>query len=108
MELSKLKHFSDVLNQISRNEKQWKHWFDKDAPEEETIPDGYQNSLDVFRRLLLVRSWCPDRTLAQARKYIGKERQENANFDYKQILCFVFRHIKYVEQVIIVLVYRDK
>ena len=72
VELSKLKHFSDVLNQISRNEKQWKHWFDKDSPEEEIIPDGYQNSLDVFRRLLLVRSWCPDRTMAQARKYVGK------------------------------------
>ena len=31
---------------------------------------GYQSSLDVFRKLLLVRSWCPDRTMAQARKYI--------------------------------------
>jgi len=57
--------------QIQRNEKQWRQWFDKDAPEEEVIPDGYNNSLDVFRRLLLVRSWCPDRTLPQARKYIA-------------------------------------
>ena len=56
---------------VTRNDKIWKQWFDKDAPEEETIPDGYNNTLDVFRRLLIVRSWCPDRTLPQAKKYIA-------------------------------------
>ena len=54
---------------VGRNDKAWKQWFDEDAPEEATIPDGY-NTLDPFRKLLLIRSWCPDRTLAQARHYI--------------------------------------
>uniref|UniRef100_A0A671S0V1 Dynein heavy chain 5, axonemal-like n=1 Tax=Sinocyclocheilus anshuiensis TaxID=1608454 RepID=A0A671S0V1_9TELE len=70
VELSKLWQFSHILDQIARHEKQWKSWFDREAPGEEPIPNAYDQALDCFRRLLLIRSWCPDRTIAQARKYI--------------------------------------
>ncbi|VVC99768.1 unnamed protein product, partial [Leptidea sinapis] len=70
VEISKLNIFCDVLQKISTNEKEWRVWYEKAKPEEETIPSGYQESLDVFRKLLLIRSWSPDRTLSQARKYI--------------------------------------
>ncbi|NWX18802.1 DYH8 protein, partial [Aegotheles bennettii] len=76
VELSKLPQFADILNQIEHNEKGWKSWFDKDAPEEEVIPNGYNDSLDTFGKLLLIRSWCPDRTLSQARKYIANSLDE--------------------------------
>ncbi|KFO26999.1 Dynein heavy chain 8, axonemal [Fukomys damarensis] len=56
VELSKLPQFAEIMNQISRNEKGWKSWFDKDAPEEEVIPDGYNDSLDTCRKLLLIRN----------------------------------------------------
>ncbi|KAM6355884.1 LOW QUALITY PROTEIN: dynein axonemal heavy chain 8 [Podargus strigoides] len=76
VELSKLPQFAEILNQIAHNEKGWKSWFDKDAPEEEIIPDGYNDSLDIFCKLLLIRSWCPDRMLSQARKYIANSLHE--------------------------------
>ncbi|CAL1673550.1 unnamed protein product [Lasius platythorax] len=68
--LSSLRQFQYIVSQVPASEKVWKHWFDKDAPEEEVIPDGY-NVLDTFRRLLLIRAWCMDRTLSQSRKYIA-------------------------------------
>ena len=55
VELSKLPQFADILAQVGRNDKSWKAWYDSPAPEEAPIPDGYNNSLDTFRKLLLIR-----------------------------------------------------
>ncbi|XP_030605717.1 dynein heavy chain 5, axonemal isoform X1 [Archocentrus centrarchus] len=89
VELSKLWQFADILDQISHNEKQWKAWFDKEAPEEEAVPNSYDQSLDCFRRLLLIRCWCPDRTIAQARKYImdamGEKYAEGVILDLEKM-----------------------
>lgn len=71
VQLSNLSQFSEILNQVTRSEKAWRKWFDTDAPEEEHMPDGYHTTLDSFRKLLLIRCWCPDRTIPQARKYIA-------------------------------------
>ncbi|XP_037644332.1 dynein heavy chain 8, axonemal-like isoform X1 [Sebastes umbrosus] len=71
VELSKFRPFTDIIKQVSQNGKAWKAWLKLDAPEEGVIPDGY-NSLDVFLKLLLIRSVCPDRTLSEAKKYIGE------------------------------------
>uniref|UniRef100_A0AAV2K4G4 AAA+ ATPase domain-containing protein n=2 Tax=Knipowitschia caucasica TaxID=637954 RepID=A0AAV2K4G4_KNICA len=70
VELSKLAQFNNIINQVSQNGKGWKAWVNADAPEEAPMPDGY-NSLDVFHKLLLIRSWCPDRTLCQAMNYVA-------------------------------------
>uniref|UniRef100_A0AAG5D7L6 AAA+ ATPase domain-containing protein n=1 Tax=Anopheles atroparvus TaxID=41427 RepID=A0AAG5D7L6_ANOAO len=72
VQLSRLDQFAAVLEHIRANEKPWKGWFSKEAPEEETLPAGSGlQSLDAFRRLLLIRCWCPDRTLSQSRRYLS-------------------------------------
>ncbi|XP_034837309.1 dynein axonemal heavy chain 8 [Maniola hyperantus] len=69
VQLATLRQFTNILEQISNNEKAWKAWYDKEAPEDEPLPDGY-HTLDVFRKLLVVRAWCSDRALAQSLKYV--------------------------------------
>ncbi|XP_076801600.1 dynein axonemal heavy chain 8-like [Clavelina lepadiformis] len=68
--LTALPQFKQITAQVASNDKAWKSWFDEEAPEECDTPDGYSKSLDVFRKFLLIRSWCPDRTMAMARYYI--------------------------------------
>jgi len=54
---------------VSDKELEWKMWQEVEAPETATIPCRY-SELDTFRRLLLVRCWCPDRTLHMAKTYV--------------------------------------
>ncbi|VDP25886.1 unnamed protein product, partial [Schistosoma mattheei] len=69
--LSSLNQFASILDQVVSNERGWRQWTDKTSPELENIPDGYQSNLDTFRRLLLIRAWCPDRIMNQANIYVG-------------------------------------
>ncbi|TPP55936.1 Dynein axonemal heavy chain 5 [Fasciola gigantica] len=71
VELSKISQFSQLTSQVAANDRGWKNWFDTDAPEESPIPDGYEK-LGTFHRLLLVRSWCPDRFIPMAKRYISE------------------------------------
>ncbi|XP_075145766.1 dynein axonemal heavy chain 1 [Haematobia irritans] len=84
VEISKLDTFVNVLELIELNEREWRVWYESEKPENEDIPCGYQTSLDGFRKLLLIRSWCPDRTISQAKKYI--EESLGPEYSEMQIL----------------------
>ncbi|XP_026846872.1 dynein heavy chain 8, axonemal [Drosophila persimilis] len=75
VQLTNLTPFVNILTKVSGNERAWLSWYKKDAPENESVPDGF-NSLDPFRKMLLIRSWCMDRTIAQSRKYIANSLGE--------------------------------
>ncbi|XP_067341566.1 dynein axonemal heavy chain 5 isoform X2 [Channa argus] len=72
VQLSNIPPFTQILSQVGQNERAWRTWFDHPAPEDAPLPDGYEEKLNTFRKLLLIRSWCPDRTIAQARRYIAE------------------------------------
>ena len=76
VELSSLPTFADLLTQVQDNERDWRTWIEKEKPEHEDIPCGYSRSLDPFRKLLLVRSWCPDRMLHMAQTYVSSSLGE--------------------------------
>jgi dynein heavy chain len=75
VQLCTLADFANITQQIRNNDRQWKLWFDEAEPESCPIPDGY-DSLATFPKLLLIRSFCPDRTTAQARSYIAQSLGE--------------------------------
>jgi dynein heavy chain len=66
--LSELPKFKTLLHQIEMNDAGWKELYDSKNPESEEFPDGYK--LNSFYRLLLIRCFRLDRTMAACAQYI--------------------------------------
>jgi dynein heavy chain len=64
------RNFKQLSELITRNERQWKDWYEKEAIELEPVPD-INEKLDPFERLLLVRALREDRTMLAATMYVG-------------------------------------
>lgn len=86
--LQSIPPFEGILSLIENNEKGWKKWYEKSQPEKERIPNGF-DQLAAFDKLLVIRSWCPDRTLNQAFTYVGESLgqrfEETVMFDIEEM-----------------------
>lgn len=68
--LREIATFHNILDQVENNAQTWKNWMNSEAPEQMVIPDGYNDMLDSFRRLLLIRCMTVDRMYFSAQAYI--------------------------------------
>ena len=67
-----------LLDDLRDNEKQWKNWYDRTAPEESELPGKYNDLCqgDKFKLLLLCRIFRPDRVVNAIKRFII-ERMKN-------------------------------
>jgi dynein heavy chain, axonemal len=59
-----------LLDKIEKYEKEWKNWFDSDAPEINQFPNGYSDKLNDFQRLMLLRCFRVDRIYLAVTQYV--------------------------------------
>ena len=69
--LSQHSSFSDIVESINVNDKLWRQWYDKEAPEEARVPD-FEDRVDAFERMCIVKALREDRTMVAAQTYIAK------------------------------------
>ncbi|GBN65537.1 Dynein heavy chain 5, axonemal [Araneus ventricosus] len=89
VQLGRQPAFKTLLDEVCTREAEWKVWFESEDPESAAFPCGYDAKLDPFSVLLMIRSWCPDRTLSQAKKFIsaslGPRFVEGVLLDYEDL-----------------------
>ncbi|CAL1284369.1 unnamed protein product [Larinioides sclopetarius] len=89
VQLSRQPSFKTLIDEVCTREAEWKVWFESEDPELAAFPCGYDAKLDPFSILLMIRTWYPDRTLSQAKKFIsaslGPRFVEGVLLDYEDL-----------------------
>ncbi|CAH8587314.1 unnamed protein product [Heterobilharzia americana] len=63
--------FASLRDDLVRLNKQWKSWYESDSPESSTIPGSYEERLDKFQRLCLLRCFRVDRIYRAITLYVA-------------------------------------
>nr|Q39575.1 RecName: Full=Dynein gamma chain, flagellar outer arm [Chlamydomonas reinhardtii]7KZM_C Chain C, Dynein gamma chain, flagellar outer arm [Chlamydomonas reinhardtii]7KZN_C Chain C, Dynein gamma chain, flagellar outer arm [Chlamydomonas reinhardtii]7KZO_C Chain C, Dynein gamma chain, flagellar outer arm [Chlamydomonas reinhardtii]8GLV_AD Chain AD, Dynein gamma chain, flagellar outer arm [Chlamydomonas reinhardtii]8GLV_AX Chain AX, Dynein gamma chain, flagellar outer arm [Chlamydomonas reinhar len=69
--LSAMDAFRDIPDSVFRNDGLWRQWYDQEAPEMAKVPD-YEDRLNKFERMCVVKTFREDRTLIAAADYIAE------------------------------------
>ncbi|XP_043925694.1 dynein axonemal heavy chain 10 [Protopterus annectens] len=62
--------FGSLPDDIEKHEKEWKQWYDLDAPEQNPFPLIYKENLNSFQKLLLLRCFRVDRVYRAVTDYV--------------------------------------
>nr|CAH8856482.1 unnamed protein product [Trichobilharzia regenti] len=63
--------FASLSDDLVKMNKEWKSWYESDTPESTTIPGSYEENLDRFQRLCLLRCFRVDRIYRAITLYIA-------------------------------------
>eukprot|EP00494_Astrolonche_serrata_P033121 UN33390 len=69
-QLAKLEVFKDLLDSFLQNGGNWKAWFQEEKPEKARLPGDWDNTLNQFQKMCILRSLRPDRVVFGIRDYI--------------------------------------
>ncbi|CAF1548071.1 unnamed protein product [Rotaria magnacalcarata] len=74
LQLSKMfpEHFQNLLIHIQEYHHDWKQWIECDEPENYLFPNLYNELLNDFERLMLLRCFCQNRIIFAINNYITK------------------------------------
>lgn len=61
--------YKNLIDDLTRNEKEWKKWYDYEAPQKEDLPEGY-GKLTPFQILLILRVFRSDRVVNGMKRFI--------------------------------------
>lgn len=68
--LTTLPTLSGMIDSLNRNPDLWRQWYESESPEAANVPD-YEDKVNAFERMCIVKAFREDRTLIAARRYIG-------------------------------------
>ena len=88
-DLSQFDVFKDIVDSINQNGRTWKLWYQDETPETARLPGDWENKLDEFQRMIVLRCLRPDRVVFACRTFISN----NLGSDFIQPPSLDLNHV---------------